>query len=132
MGLTVEQRNEAAQLLSDAGHECDPIEPLTARFDGMTLDDAYGVQLANVAVRLVAGDAVTGHKVGLTNATLQEVFGTKSPTYGHLFEDMVLLSGATVRTHDFCQPRAEAEIAFMLGHRLQGPGITVDDVLAAT
>src|SRR4051812_37464225 len=96
MVLTVHDRNEAARLLADALKERRPIAPLAKRFTTMTIDDAYGIQLVNVAVRLVAGDAVTGHKVGLTNAAIQALFGADHPAYGHLFEDMVMNGGGSV------------------------------------
>jgi 2-oxopent-4-enoate/cis-2-oxohex-4-enoate hydratase len=41
-------------------------------------------------------------------------------------------SDVSFETHRLVQPRAEGEIAFMLGQDLHGPGITADDVMAAT
>lgn len=58
---------ELAAELAAAAHTRVGVEPLSARFPGLTLDTAYAVQLAGVRARLAAGDRVVGHKVGLTS-----------------------------------------------------------------
>jgi 2-oxo-hept-3-ene-1,7-dioate hydratase len=45
---------------------------------------------------------------------------------------MLVVEGGTVERDDYCVPRAELEIAFVTGDRLTGPGVEVDDVIAAT
>jgi 2-oxo-3-hexenedioate decarboxylase/2-keto-4-pentenoate hydratase len=63
---------------------------------------------------------------------MQEMLGVNEPDYGHLFEDMFFSSDGVIQADRFLQPRVEVEIAFRLKSALIGPGITVDDVLAAT
>ena len=45
---------------------------------------------------------------------------------------MVLTTGEAVAASRFCAPRVEPEVAFLLRKPLHGPGVTVDDVYAAT
>jgi 2-keto-4-pentenoate hydratase len=40
---------------------------MTAEFPDASVDDAYGIQLAQVAAWTEAGARVKGHKVGLTS-----------------------------------------------------------------
>ena len=56
------------------------------------------------------------------------------PDFGFLTDRMQVGNDSDVsfETHRLVQPRAEGEIAFMLGQDLHGPGITADDVMAAT
>ena len=54
------------------------------------------------------------------------------PDYGHVFASMLIEDGATVAHADFCVPRVEPELTFILKSPLQGPGLTLEDVLEAT
>src|SRR6266545_4509078 len=54
------------------------------------------------------------------------------PDYGHLFSDMLHAADSPVPTAAFLQPRAEPEVALVLGRRLQGPGLSVADLVSAT
>jgi 2-oxo-hept-3-ene-1,7-dioate hydratase len=54
------------------------------------------------------------------------------PDYGTLLDDMFFAEGGDIPFTRFIAPRVEVELAFVLGKRLQGPGVTIFDVLAAT
>ena len=58
--------------------------------------------------------------------------GHLGPISGHLFADMVVLTGSAVATSTLSKPHVEGEIAFVLGKPLKGPGITIVDVLSST
>lgn len=109
-----------------------PVDPLTERFPGLTVAQAYEVQLAAVRRRLEAGRRVVGKKIGLTSKAMQEMLGVHEPDYGHLLDDMVVPNGEPIPVHRLLQPRCEGEIAFLLGKDLVGPGVTVAQVLSAT
>ncbi|MFF4544656.1 2-keto-4-pentenoate hydratase [Streptomyces sp. NPDC001435] len=132
MILTDRQRQEAAALLRRAEHHAAPIEPLSALLPGLDLADAYAVQRHNIARRQADGATVIGHKIGLTSTAMQQLLGVTEPDFGHLLDDMVHRDGAPVFAHHYCRPRVEPEICFRLSHPLRGPGVTGDDVLAAT
>lgn len=110
------------------------LEPLSARYPGLTVDDAYQISLQLLARRLADGERVVGKKIGVTSKPVQDMLGVFQPDFGFLTDRMQLADGAVVSlaAAGLIQPRAEGEIAFMLKHDIQGPGVTRDDVLAAT
>ncbi len=132
MTLSAEAVIEAARQLRQAELDRQPIAPLTEQLPGFGVADAYEVQVTNIAARCASGAVVRGHKVGLTAKAMQELLGVDEPDYGHLLDDMVFADRADIPSHRFCQPRVEPEITFRLRAPLRGPGVTVDDVLAAT
>lgn len=125
-------RSKAAQRLLAAYTSRTPIAPLTSTYKDMTLEDAYAVQLLQMHELVSGGRQVKGHKVGLTSAAMQRLLGVNEPDYGHLLDDMFVDEGASIPIGRFCQPRAEIEVAFVLGRRLEGPGVTIADVMRAT
>src|SRR5690606_11001885 len=54
------------------------------------------------------------------------------PDSGLLLDDMYIEEGATVAASTYLSPKVEPEIAVVLRSPLKGPGVTVDDVIAAT
>lgn len=127
-------RQALADELQQAHRTRQPVAPLTARHPGLTLDDAYAIQLLQVAALTAAGGRVVGHKVGLTSQAMQELLGVHEPDYGHLLDDMVHAdpgTGAVLDPARFLQPRVEPEIGFILGRRLAGPGVTIEQAADA-
>jgi 2-keto-4-pentenoate hydratase len=121
----------AAELLG-AYRTGEPLPPLSSTYDGLTLDDAYAIQLVQARRRVAAGVRVVGFKVGLTSAAMQQQLGVYEPDYGHLFSDMPHAADAPIAVGRYRQPRAEPEIALVLGRSLRGPGLSVSDVASAT
>jgi 2-oxopent-4-enoate/cis-2-oxohex-4-enoate hydratase len=107
--------------------------PLTEREPGITVDDAYRIQLALVARKLEReGVRHIGKKIGVTSEVVQKALGVDQPDFGHLTSEMALEDGAVAPIDRLIQPRAEGEIAFVLARDLRGPGVTPAAVLAAT
>jgi 2-keto-4-pentenoate hydratase len=109
-----------------------PVEPLTTRYPGLSVADAYRIQQLNVRKRQAAGERITGHKIGLTARAMQIKFNVDEPDYGHLLDTMTVERGAALDMSELIDPQIEVEPAFMLGKRLAGPGVTLDDVMEAT
>ena len=86
--------DKAAATLLAAYDSRIPVPPLTASYPGLSADDAYGIQLAQVAAWTGAGRVVKGHKVGLTSAAMQRQLGVDQPDFGHLLDAMFLPEGA--------------------------------------
>ena len=122
---------EAAGLLLDAYASGIPVAPLTTAYPGLSVTDAYAIQLAQVAAWTAGGARVKGHKVGLTSAAMQRQLGVDQPVFGHLLDTMFLAEGTTADYGRLAQPKAEPEIAFVLGRPLRGPGVTVAEALTA-
>ena len=130
--MTPRDHRAAALALLDAEATRRQIGLLSLAHPGMTLDDAYAVQADLIALKLAAGRRRVGWKIGLTSRAMQEALKIDTPDSGVLLDDMVFQDGATVPKNRFIQPRVEAEIAFLMARDLSGPGITREDVIAAT
>ena len=120
--------------LFDALRERRTLTPFTSRHPDISVDDAYRISLRFLARREAAGERVIGKKIGVTSKPVQDMLGVFQPDFGFLTDTMQFADGATVslKASGLIQPRAEGEIAFMLKSDLQGPGVTREDVLAAT
>ncbi|WP_137752867.1 fumarylacetoacetate hydrolase family protein [Sphingopyxis sp. L1A2A] len=109
------------------------IAPLIARDGALTIDDAYAISLDFLSRRLKDGERVVGKKIGVTSKAVQDMLGVHQPDFGFLTDAMQVADDTIdVDTYGLIQPRAEAEIAFILKAPLKGPGVTAADVLAAT
>ncbi len=108
------------------------VEQFSKRFPGMTVEDSYAIQREWMKLELAAGRSVIGHKIGLTSRAMQLASQITEPDYGTLLDSMLLRDGSEVEAARFIVPRFEVEFAFILGRPLQGPGVTLFDVLRAT
>ena len=109
------------------------VTPLSARDTSLGIDDAYAISLAILAARKSEGERVVGKKIGVTSKAVQDMLGVHQPDFGFL-TDRMWVEGETIdiKAHGLIQPRAEAEIAFVLKARLRGPDVTAEQVVAAT
>ncbi len=130
--LTSEQVESIADELAGATRSGGTIDLISPRFPGMTVEDSYAVQRVWRSRREAEGGTVVGHKIGLTSKAMQDATGIDEPDYGVIFADQVVYSGDTVRHDRWSNVRVEVELAFVLKDRLQGPGVTEEQVMAAT
>ena len=125
---TLEAIKEAAQRLrvaEESGVTCDPVRDLI----GITnIESAYEVQKIIADSRREAGAKVLGRKIGLTSEAIQKQLGVEQPDFGNLWDDRELRSGSEFSASKLMQPKAEAEIAFVLGADLDSDDIKVEDV----
>jgi 2-oxo-hept-3-ene-1,7-dioate hydratase len=125
-------RNKAADILIDAEKARRQAVQLSKSWPDITIDDAYAIS-TEVAKRKIAGGAkLIGHKVGLTSKAMQRSSQIDEPDYGHLLDYMMIADGARVAHENYCLPRVEIELAFILGKPLLGPDVRLPDVLRAT
>ncbi len=94
--------------------------------------DAYQTQALVIRQLVERGRMTVGHKIAATSEAAQQSLGLNAPAYGVLFEDFEITNGGTVSVGELIAPRLECEIAFFLKEDLEGPGVTPEDVLAAT
>lgn len=130
--LSETERDQAVELLRQAHRTKKPAKRPSEAFPTITIEDAYAISAALAAERVKYGASIIGHKIGLTSKAMQAASKIDEPDYGHIFDDMLLNDGATVRYEDFCAPRVEPELTFILNAPLKGPGIGLIDVLRAT
>ena len=108
------------------------VAPLRDGLEPTDLEGAYAVQSLNTRYWLDAGRRIVGRKVGLTAKAVQTQLGVDRPDYGVLFHDMAIEDGGVLRASQVLQPKAEAEVALVMAHRLDNPEATIQDVIAAT
>jgi len=130
--LSDTDRKKAAELLLAAERERQPIVQLSKTWPEITIEDAYAIQAEVINRKLAAGAKLIGHKIGLTSKAMQQSSQIDEPDYGHLLDTMMVADGAKVRHENYCIPRVEVELAFVLGKPLKGPGVGLLDVLRAT
>ncbi len=123
---------ELAAELQQAEQSGVQVEHFSKRFPDMTIADGYAISRAWVRMKIAAGRVARGHKIGLTSRAMQQASQITEPDYGTLLDDMFIAEGSDVPMKRFIAPRVEVELAFVLGRRLQGPGVSIFDVLAAT
>ncbi|OBI40508.1 2-keto-4-pentenoate hydratase [Mycobacterium sp. E796] len=122
--MTAREHESVAQELLGCYKTRRPIDPLVERASGMTVDDAYRIQVAQARDRTAGGEVVVGYKVGLTSAPMRTALGVDVPDYGHLFDTMLLADGEGIPLDKFIAPKVEPEVAFVLEHDLCGPGVS--------
>jgi 2-keto-4-pentenoate hydratase len=108
-----------------------PIAPVRTQMPLGDVAAAYAVQEVNTRRALAAGRRLAGRKIGLTSVAVQKQLGVDQPDYGMLFADMARADAEEVLYRDVLQPKAEAEIAFVLGRDLTAEFLTTADVLRA-
>lgn len=121
-----------AQELQRAEETRIQVEQFSKRHPEMTVDDSYAIQREWIRLQRNEGRQVVGRKIGLTSRAMQIAAQITEPDHGVLLDSMVIRDGSEVDASRFIVPRFEVEFAFILGQRLQGPGVTLFDVLRAT
>ncbi|MEX2462581.1 MAG: fumarylacetoacetate hydrolase family protein [Paenibacillaceae bacterium] len=122
---------EIALLLIHAEVEKQEVTRITSKYPNLSVETAYEIQEQLVQVKLEEGYRIVGPKMGLTSQAKMKQMNVSEPIYGYIFDYMVV-NGAEIELKDLIHPKVEAEIAFVLGKDIQGPGITGAQVLAAT
>jgi 2-oxo-hept-3-ene-1,7-dioate hydratase len=125
-------RNKAADILIAAEKARKQAAPLSKTWPDITMEDAYAISTEVAKRKIAAGARLIGHKVGLTSKAMQRSSQIDEPDYGHLLDHMMVADGGRVAHENYCLPRVEIELAFILGKPLRGPGIGLTDVLRAT
>ncbi|WP_102271740.1 2-keto-4-pentenoate hydratase [Cytobacillus massiliigabonensis] len=126
------QIKQFADQLAEAESTCTGITPITSINPGLTIEDAYKIQLENIYDKVEHGQKIIGKKIGLTSIAMQQLLGVDEPDYGHLLDSMVIENGGKISIKKVLQPKVEAEIAFILRKELRGPNVTALDVIQAT
>jgi 2-oxo-hept-3-ene-1,7-dioate hydratase len=126
LALDLAKRHEWAR------REVKSIDPVTVEHPDLTIDDAYAVQEAWIDLQIGDGAKLVGRKIGLTSRAMQQQMKIDEPDFGSLLDYMVMPSGVRLRHSDYVDPKLEVEVAFMIGDRLSGESVTVEEVLRAT
>ncbi|MFT4014648.1 MAG: fumarylacetoacetate hydrolase family protein [Paracoccus sp. (in: a-proteobacteria)] len=90
---------------------CGPVNDLLGKAD---IAAAYEVQRRITEKRLAAGARLVGRKIGLTSRAVQAQIGVDRPDFGVLLDDMRFADDEEIAFSRLLQPKAEAEVAFLL------------------
>src|SRR3546814_5609869 len=112
-------------MLRDA-YQGPPIAPMRRFLDPLDVEGAYAVQALNTRHWLAEGRVLVGRKVGLTAKAVQQQIGVSQPDFGALFADMRIADGGVLNPFRAIQPKAEAEIAFIMGCGIDDPEASLE------
>jgi 2-keto-4-pentenoate hydratase len=110
----VSKSDQAADWLLRAHAERERFVPLPAEIAPRTLDEAYAIQQAFVALRAKKLGAAVGYKIALSSAAMQRFVGVDSPQAGVMLESTLRRSPARIRAADYVGLIIEFEIAVEL------------------
>jgi 2-oxo-3-hexenedioate decarboxylase len=130
--LSTELIAKLAQTCKDAEEKAYDITRLTEFYPELSVDDAYVIQKKLVDLKHADGVNSIGLKLGLTSVAKQKMMGVHEPTYGTLFDYMLINESEAINTTSLIHPKIEPEIAFYLNEDLEGPSVTGVQVMKAT
>ncbi len=129
--MNEDEQRQCAEGLLLARSRCVPVDPVIATYSDASIADAYAIQTMQVASWVAEGQAVIGHKMGLSSPAAQAQNCIDRPDVGHLLTDMFHPENHPISIDRYISPRIQPEVAFVLGRPLAGPGVTVAHVLRA-
>ena len=121
--LSDADRKKAADILMAAQKERKQAVQLHVTFPDITIEDSYAISTDVMQRKVRAGAKLIGHKVGLTSKAMQRSSMIDEPDYGYILDDQLIADGAKVKHADYCKPRVEVELAFIMGEDLEGRGV---------
>src|ERR1044072_4014317 len=96
MALSRDEIRSAAERLDRAEKTRKQIRQLSLDHPGITLDDAYAIQKAWVAMKVAQGRVVKGHKIGLTSKAMQRALHRDDPDSGIRVDGMCVAGAGLV------------------------------------
>jgi 2-oxo-hept-3-ene-1,7-dioate hydratase len=130
--IPAKTRKALARELYEARKTRTQVRHFSQRFPTMTIEDGYAIQREWVKLEQADGRVIRGRKIGLTSRAMQQASQINEPDYAPLMDDMFFASGTDIAVTTFIAPRIEVELAFILGKPLNGPGVSLFDVMNAT
>jgi len=130
--LPAETVVELARKLYDARKSRVQLRHFSKQYPQMTIEDGYNIQREWVKLEQADGRVIKGRKIGLTSRAMQQASQITEPDYAPLMDDMFFETGCDIPVQRFIAPRVEVELGFVLDKPLQGPGVTLIDVLRAS
>jgi 2-oxo-3-hexenedioate decarboxylase len=123
--------NSIAVHLNQAEAEKREVTSIQADYPDLTVDDAYKVQEELVGLKLREGHRIMGPKMGLTSRAKMKQMGVEEPIYGYVF-DYMIVPDQTLHLDELIHPKVEAELAFVLSKDIEGPDVSIEEVIDGT
>lgn len=125
-----DEESVARELLACEDERRDRVK-FTDEWPELDVETGYRIQDRTLQMRLDRGEHLIGVKLGLTSRAKQQRMGVDVPFVAWLTDAMVLPTGDPVPQDRLIHPRFEPEIVFVMGDRLEGPGVTSAQAMAA-
>ncbi len=120
----------ATELLACEAERRDRVK-FTDEWPELDVATGYEIQDLTLSRRLARGEELVGIKLGLTSRAKQQRMGVETPFVAWLTDAMVLPAGDPIPQEKLIHPRVEPELVFVMGERLEGPGVTAAQAMAA-
>lgn len=120
---------EMATKLHGAARSC-KATPMISIGTDVSVEDAYAVQREVLALRFAEGETRVGVKIGLTSEAKMKQVGVHEVIWGELTDAMRVEDGGAISHAKFVHPRAEPEVAFILGKDLP-PDVSPEEAMQA-
>lgn len=130
--LTKDQLSECARLSIEAEHAVRSMPQLVEKYPELTREEGYVIQKIREQMLVAKGHKVIGYKMGATSMEKRRQMGSTMPSFGRLFEYMMLEENRPLRRQDLIHPKVEPEITFVMKEDLSGPNMTSAEVMHAT
>lgn len=130
--MAMDLESIAAEMMAaqEAGYQ---VEPVTDRFPGFDLHQAYAVAALIHRAKQAGGANPVGRKIGFTNPDMWARYGVREPIWAYVY-DTTVVHLQDVQTMcslgNFCEPRIEPEIVFALRNDL-APPVQLADIVRA-
>lgn len=133
MKTLTDRDKEIVDYLYTAERDAYEVVKVTDKYPELSIEEAYVVQGQLMEHRLAEKKVeAVGVKLGLTSKAKQVMMGVDQAIYGYLHSDMLFMESEALDYSKLIHPKAEPEIAFLLGEDLKGENVTADEVLKAT
>ncbi|ROR21491.1 2-oxo-3-hexenedioate decarboxylase [Comamonas sp. BIGb0124] len=131
--LTDQQLSDCAAELLAARTAVRTLRPVSHRYPGVTLDEAYEIDARVHRLRLAQGAVALGRKIGLTNTSAWRKLGVEAPVWSSIYGHSVIHWTDTrgrLSLAPFLAPRIEPEVVV---HFREAPDVSQGEegVLAA-
>jgi len=111
---------ELAQKIDAAFFDATPYPYASQEIEGLTVDQAYEIQVEITRLRAAKGDMVMGYKNGLSSAKVQKRFGVPGPIVAPLYKSTFRWPGV-LYMKNFVKMFVEPEIGYRFGKNITTP-----------
>ncbi|HWI50380.1 MAG TPA: fumarylacetoacetate hydrolase family protein [Rummeliibacillus sp.] len=125
--------DQIAYELFKAERDAYEVTKFVDQYPELDIEVAYEIQDKLISIKCQEEKTViSGRKLGLTSRAKQQMMGVHEPSYGVLLDNMKIGENKIISVKSFIHAKIEPEIAFVFKKDLNGPIVTVADVLEAT
>ena len=115
-------RDIAAEAAAAFNKGARQVQPFSARYPDLTMDDAYRITALANSMRLAKGYRPLGRKIGFTNRRLWDEYGVRAPIWGYVYDRTLHDLAAPLPLAPYSDPKIEPEIMFGLA-KAPSPGM---------